>query len=433
MNGYDRRSIVMPSLDNTPFSLRFFFFLVLLVPATVASAQHADAEYSPSETAKVSFGPSVAIAIGVFSTMLSLTVILLVYVKCRRSMPSESIIPAPTRQTRHQLSGIDRTVVESLPFFRFASLRGVRDGLECAVCISKFDGDEVLRLLPKCKHAFHIDCVDRWLEAHSSCPLCRCKVTSVDVGRFAYSTSSRFLFASGRDETAGRELELFVERERNHDAEHRGSSRFGIGSSLRNMDRSTKEKEKLPILEEATGGDQFLHKFKHKIVVSDNVFKGRWSALNSSDLASLNSDMLSITSSERFAHLDLNAQTTGEEKIFVDGKETTEDKSLLEAKVNQIGALTSAANPNVPSPSNDNGNLISPASRASISSANRSMSDTTNLSRSRQERDPGNITTSRDEDEKLRRLWLPIARRTVQCFAGRRDRRLRTAAEISNV
>ncbi|CAL9755289.1 unnamed protein product [Musa acuminata subsp. burmannicoides] len=423
----------MPSLDNTPFSLRFVFFLVLLVPATVASAQHADAEYLPSETAKVSFGPSVAIAIGVFATMLSLTVLLLVYVKCRWSMPSESIIPAPTRQTRHQLSGIDRTVVESLPFFRFASLRGVRDGLECAVCISKFDGDEVLRLLPKCKHAFHIDCVDRWLEGHSSCPLCRCKVTAVDVARFAYSTSSRFLFASGRHETSGRELELFVERERNHDAEHRGSSRFGIGSTFGNMDRSTKEKEKLPILEEATGGDQFLHKFKHRIVVSDNVFKGRWSALNSSDLASLTSDLLSITLNERFALLGLNEQTTGEEKIFVDGKETTEEKSLLEAKVNQIGALTSATNPNIPSPSNDNGNLISPASRASISSANRSMSDITNLSRSRQERDPGNSTSSRDEDEKLRRLWLPIARRTVQCFAGRSDRRLSTATEISNV
>ncbi|URD94403.1 RING-H2 finger protein ATL12 [Musa troglodytarum] len=419
----------MPSLENTPFSLRFFFFLVLLSPATVASAQHAYAEYSPSETAKVSFGPSVAIAIGVFSAMLSLTVLLLVYVKCRRSMPSESIIPAPTRQTRHQLSGIDRTVVESLPFFRFASLRGVRDGLECAVCISKFNGDEVLRLLPKCKHAFHIDCVDRWLEVHSSCPLCRCKVVAGDVARFAYSTSSRFLFPSGRHETSGRELELFVEREPNHDAGHRGSSRFGIGSSFRKMDRRTKEKEKVPILEEATGGDQFLRKFKHRIVVSDNVFKGRWSALNSSDLASLNSEMLSITSSERFALLGLNVQTTGEEKIFVDGKETTEEKSLLEAKVNQIGAPTSATNPNIPSPSNDNGNLISPASKASISS----MSDITNLSRSRQERDPGNSTTSRDEDEKLRRLWLPIARRTVQCFAGRRDSRPSTAIENSNV
>ena len=35
-----------------------------------------------------------------------------------------------------------------------------------------------------------------------------------------------------------------------------------------------------------------FHRFKHRIIVSDVVFKNRWSDLNASDLISLNSEML---------------------------------------------------------------------------------------------------------------------------------------------
>ncbi|OIV97856.1 hypothetical protein TanjilG_12613 [Lupinus angustifolius] len=83
--------------------------------------------------------------------------------------------------TARKNSGIDRCVIESLPIFRFGSLMGQKEGLDCAVCLTKFEATEVLRLLPKCKHAFHVECVDTWLDAHSTCPLCRYRVDPEDI------------------------------------------------------------------------------------------------------------------------------------------------------------------------------------------------------------------------------------------------------------
>ncbi|KAF2285247.1 hypothetical protein GH714_039101 [Hevea brasiliensis] len=177
-------------------------------------------------------------------------------------------LPVLIRSTS-RYSGIDKTVIESLPFFRFSSLKGSKDGLECVVCLSKFEDVEVLRLLPKCKHAFHINCVDQWLEKHSSCPLCRCKVSAEDPTIFTYSNSMRFLLGNQSELQENPSVELYVQREENH----QGSSRFSIGSSFRKVEKVNKDEEALIQDEEAdASGDNdqnILHKFNHKIIISD--------------------------------------------------------------------------------------------------------------------------------------------------------------------
>ncbi|KAK9930380.1 hypothetical protein M0R45_027419 [Rubus argutus] len=37
-------------------------------------------------------------------------------------------------------------------------------------------------LLPKCSHAFHINCIDTWLRSHTNCPLCRAYIVSETLG-----------------------------------------------------------------------------------------------------------------------------------------------------------------------------------------------------------------------------------------------------------
>ncbi|KAK4359798.1 hypothetical protein RND71_022027 [Anisodus tanguticus] len=44
---------------------------------------------------------------------------------------------------------------------------------ECVICLSKFGVGEKVKILPKCNHGFHIKCIDKWLNSHSSCPTCR--------------------------------------------------------------------------------------------------------------------------------------------------------------------------------------------------------------------------------------------------------------------
>ncbi|KAL2643702.1 hypothetical protein R1flu_011289 [Riccia fluitans] len=129
-----------------------------------------------------SFKPSIAVIIGVLTTMFSLTFLLLLYAKhCKRNpnIGPEEFIPPP-QALFHSDSGIDRSIVEALPMFTFGALQGLKDGLECAVCLSRFEDSDILRLLPKCKHAFHLECIDTWLVSHSTCPLCRYCITAED-------------------------------------------------------------------------------------------------------------------------------------------------------------------------------------------------------------------------------------------------------------
>ncbi|KAJ7980297.1 RING-H2 finger protein [Quillaja saponaria] len=71
--------------------------------------------------------------------------------------------------------GLEPSLLSSLPVFLYSS-KTHPEPIECAVCLSEFEENETGRVLPKCDHSFHIDCIDMWFHSHSTCPLCRSPV-----------------------------------------------------------------------------------------------------------------------------------------------------------------------------------------------------------------------------------------------------------------
>ncbi|KAF7018291.1 unnamed protein product [Triticum aestivum] len=90
-----------------------------------------------------------------------------------RSQESWNVSPA---------SGLDEALINKITVCKYRRGDGpVLHTTDCSVCLGEFHDGESLRLLPKCSHAFHQQCIDTWLKSHSNCPLCRSNISFVAV------------------------------------------------------------------------------------------------------------------------------------------------------------------------------------------------------------------------------------------------------------
>ncbi|CAA7061474.1 unnamed protein product [Microthlaspi erraticum] len=87
--------------------------------------------------------------------------------------------------------GLNDSLIKSITVYKYRNGDGVVDGSDCSVCLSEFEENESLRLLPKCNHAFHLPCIDAWLKSHSNCPLCRAFVTGINPTAVADSVANQ--------------------------------------------------------------------------------------------------------------------------------------------------------------------------------------------------------------------------------------------------
>ncbi|XP_058758579.1 E3 ubiquitin-protein ligase ATL4-like [Vicia villosa] len=109
---------------------------------------------------------------------------------------SSTVLSSGNRITPETTSS-SSSVVDSLPLFTFSSIKRRSSSVvsgDCAVCLSRFEQNDYLRLLPLCCHAFHAECVDVWLQSNLTCPLCRSAVIAsesevVKISRPASSSS----------------------------------------------------------------------------------------------------------------------------------------------------------------------------------------------------------------------------------------------------
>lgn len=99
-----------------------------------------------------------------------------------------------------QNKGLDEATINSLPTFLHTSLtcsspgggRGVEGGggaslvrevSECPICLGLFEENERMKVIPKCMHVYHLECLDKWLQSHANCPLCR---STIDTSTTAH-------------------------------------------------------------------------------------------------------------------------------------------------------------------------------------------------------------------------------------------------------
>ncbi|KAJ8900600.1 hypothetical protein K2173_025377 [Erythroxylum novogranatense] len=71
--------------------------------------------------------------------------------------------------------GLDQAVINSYPRFQFTKEGSLTAGnnTTCSICLCEYKDLEMLRMMPECRHFFHLCCIDAWLKLNGSCPVCR--------------------------------------------------------------------------------------------------------------------------------------------------------------------------------------------------------------------------------------------------------------------
>ncbi|XP_061348513.1 E3 ubiquitin-protein ligase ATL6-like [Gastrolobium bilobum] len=165
--------------NNDPPVTHLFFLLVLLgIPLAAAQDQPSDSPYPNLNK----FNPSFAIIIVILVAALFLMGFFSIYVRHCADSPPNSLHPLTNGRSRRAARGLDAEVIETFPILEYSEVKVHKIGkeaLECAVCLCEFEETETLRLIPKCDHVFHPECIDEWLASHTTCPVCRANLVPI--------------------------------------------------------------------------------------------------------------------------------------------------------------------------------------------------------------------------------------------------------------
>ncbi|KAL7130969.1 hypothetical protein ABFS83_13G167600 [Erythranthe nasuta] len=74
------------------------------------------------------------------------------------------------------MRGLSQDAIQELPIFEFTSAETTAApclNASCAICLQDLKDRESTRLLPSCRHLFHLHCIDEWLARQGTCPMCR--------------------------------------------------------------------------------------------------------------------------------------------------------------------------------------------------------------------------------------------------------------------
>ncbi|KAK7292582.1 hypothetical protein RJT34_15433 [Clitoria ternatea] len=86
----------------------------------------------------------------------------------------------------------------------------------CVICLQEYKEKEVLRIIPKCGHSFHLSCIDMWLRKQSTCPVCRLSLQNASETKHVRAVT--FTIRQSFDESNASERNTDTERQVEPDA-----------------------------------------------------------------------------------------------------------------------------------------------------------------------------------------------------------------------
>jgi Ring finger domain len=160
------------------------------IPTAAATSSHSS---FLSSFSSLGLGYSIAITVGLLLLVSALLISSYICYRRRRRAASTSISSNPSpgstlpriifvsedesdeenHISAHACSptGLDPAAIGSYPKFPFSAKNGGET--TCSICLCEYREAEMLRMLPDCRHYFHLMCIDAWLRLNASCPVCR--------------------------------------------------------------------------------------------------------------------------------------------------------------------------------------------------------------------------------------------------------------------
>lgn len=175
---------------NLSHPILYMLLLVLLSQVTQFGEAQPSGTLSPPDGYgfNTKFSPSMAIIIIVLICAFFFMGFFSIYLRqCADSSSTQGGARAALgggARSRTAPRGLDPAVIETFPTFEYSVVKELKEGkgeLECAVCLNEFEDDETLRLLPRCSHVFHPNCIDSWLSSHTTCPVCRFNLDDLEA------------------------------------------------------------------------------------------------------------------------------------------------------------------------------------------------------------------------------------------------------------
>ncbi|MCD7467866.1 hypothetical protein HAX54_005517 [Datura stramonium] len=169
-------------MENIHYSRRLLSEVAVAPPPPAAGISHGSTD--PPLGHKVNtFDANVIMVLAVLVCALICSFVLNFIIKCAFRCSTLILVdPSLLNHTNNNVPsstklgnrGIKKKALKTFPIVTYTSeLKHPGIGSDCVICLSEFEIGEKIKVLPKCNHDFHVKCIDKWLNSHSSCPTCR--------------------------------------------------------------------------------------------------------------------------------------------------------------------------------------------------------------------------------------------------------------------